>query len=59
MPKEVNRRDFIKATGATLAVVAIGGAVKLGKAARKTVVEQFNWDRSAEGIAESLRTVKR
>ena len=29
MPKEVNRRDFIKATGATLAVVAIGGAVKL------------------------------
>jgi len=28
---------------------------KLGKAARKTVVEQFNWDRTAEGIADALR----
>ncbi len=31
--------------------------VKLGKAARKTVMEQFNWDRTAEGIAEALRSL--
>lgn len=29
MPKEVSRRDFIKVTGATLAVAAVGAALKL------------------------------
>jgi len=34
--------------------------VKLGKAARKTIVEQFNWDKAAEGIAAALKdTLKR
>jgi len=32
---------------------------KLGKAARKTVVEQFNWDKTAEGIADALRSLPR
>lgn len=29
---------------------------KLGKAARKTVQEQFNWDKTGEGIAAALKT---
>ncbi len=28
---------------------------KIGKAARKTILEQFNWDKAAEGIAAALR----
>ncbi len=30
---------------------------RIGAAARKTVIERFNWDRTAEGIAAALRTL--
>lgn len=32
---------------------------KIGKAARRTVVEKFNWDKTAEGILEALRNIKK